>query len=316
MQRFQDPLRGAHHPRASRHRVQENIPSLAAETRVALAPTSINDDELVTLWLSELGHKTQVAYRHDVGTFRQFVGKPLANVTPLDVVRWRQNLTGSPNYVARRLSAMRSLFAFATSIGSIAVNPSLGVKRPRSRSRVASRTLSMQQVRCILDAARSRDRDYVMLRLLYASGVRVSELCSIRIEDIDRDQKAFRIVVRGKGSKERVICIDRKTSTLVRRFLSTRRTGKLFEGSCAEEISTSTVWRAVRRAATKAGLSSAISPHWFRHANASHAIARGCDLVTVRDSLGHSSLAVTNVYAHALAHRSPADFIARNITLR
>lgn len=264
----------------------------------------------MTLWLSELALKTRIAYQRDLDAFCSFVSKPLAGVTPLDVMRWRHQLMGSPNYVARRLSAVRSLFAFATSVGSIEANPALMVKRPRHQSSVAARTLTPQEVRSVIAAARVRKRDYLVLHILYASGLRVSELCEIRADDVLDEGGPLRIVVRGKGDKVRVVTLDRRTSGLLRRHTKIKRSGTMLLESRARRISSSTVWRIVRRAAEEAGVRAPVSPHWFRHAHASHALARGCDLVTVRDSLGHSSLAVTSIYAHAVYRRSPADFIA------
>ncbi len=289
--------------------LQENIPSRAPDGD-ARTPRSTGDDELVQLWLSELGPRTQIAYRRDSDAFREFASKRLADVRPIDVMRWRQTITGSPNYVARRVSAVRSLFAFGTSIGIIAVNPTLTIKRPRGTSSFAARTLTTQQVRSIIGAARSRKRDYLILRVLYASGMRVSEICDVRVDDVVDEGATLRIMVRGKGDKVRVVRLDRNSADLLRRQLRTKQSGQMLFESGARHISTSTVWRIVRRAATEAGVQAPVSPHWFRHAHASHALARGCDLVTVRDSLGHSSLAVTSVYAHAMSQRSPADFIA------
>ena len=267
----------------------------------------------MTLWLSELSPKTQLAYRRDFDAFFSFVSMPLSVITSLDVMRWRQQLTGSPNYVARRLSAVRSLFAFAANLGLVANSPALIVKRPRQQSSVVTRTLTLHQVHSVIAAARGRKRDYLVLQILYASGLRVSELCDVSTDDVLDEGSALRIVVRGKGDKVRVVSLDRRTSDLLRRHIGLRKSGHVFE-SKARRISSSTIWRLVRRATEEAGIQAKVSPHWFRHAHASHALARGCDLVTVRDALGHSSLAVTSVYAHALSRRSPADFVARRVT--
>lgn len=257
---------------------------------------------------------------------------PLQNIKLEDLQRYSVELedrlseqTGEPlsrATRARKLAAIKSLLTFAYDIGYIRFNPGKVVRQPKVRRRLAQRVLSEGEIHRLLAAYEGRTllsvRNRVMLRLFYASSGRVSEICRLKWEDVAPREVTGRgtcgqINLFGKGEKERAVLVSPETWADV---LELRR--RLQAKGKAEEkdpvfpsrkrdpetgrpghLNPSQVWRIVKRAAKKAGLKKAASPHWLRHAHVSHALDRGAPVHQVRETAGHQSLSTTTDYSHA-----------------
>jgi integrase/recombinase XerD len=273
---------------------------------LAIRPVSVpdaqsSDDRLLEMWLEGRSPHTQSAYAADVAALRAFVARPLRGVTLGDLQAFKATLSGSPATRARRIKAVKSLFSFAAKLGVIAFNTGGALKVPAADNRLAERILSEHDVFALLQAVKDDPRDHALLRLLYNAGLRVSEAVGLRCRNLVDGV----VNVAGKGGKTRTVRVSEGTWA----ELMELRAGADAENRVFPMTSTNAFLR-VRLAGKKAGLASNVSPHWLRHANASHALQRGCDIATVRDTLGHSSLAVTSCYVHARPDKSSGDYLA------
>lgn len=260
-----------------------------------------SDDRLLEMWLEGRSPHTQTAYAADIATLRAFVARPLREVTLGDLQAFKASVRGSPATRARRIKAVKSLFSFAAKLGVIAFNIGGALKVPAAENRLAERILNEHDVFALLQAVRDDPRDHALLRLLYNAGLRVSEAVGLRWRNLVDGV----VNVTGKGGKTRTVRVSEGTwAELMALRSSAHAEDRVFP------MSATNAFLRVRLAGKKAGLAGNVSPHWLRHANASHALQRGCDIATVRDTLGHSSLAVTSRYVHARPDKSSGDYLA------
>ena len=206
---------------------------------------------------------------------------------------------------------MKSLLSFGAKLGALPFNVGAALRKPAARDTLADRILTEDETAKML--ALTEGRDHVLIRLLYAGGFRVSEVVGLRWADLaDANDGALFVTVHGKGDKTRTIRVSTKTANLVRAMRADAPASAFVFPGRARNGSTSAVqaWRIVRAAAKRAGIEKAVSPHFLRHSHASHAIERGAKVTCVRDTLGHSSIAVTDRYAHARPGESSGDVLA------
>jgi site-specific recombinase XerD len=187
-------------------------------------------------------------------------------------------------------------------MGYTPFNIGAALRPPRPDNRLAERILHERQVFALLDAVANHPRDHAFLRLLYNGGLRVSEavdICWINLVDGIAN-------VRGKGGRTRVVRLSRGTwdELMALKPTDALHTDRIFP------MSAWNAWDRVRRAARKAGLEEFVSPHFLRHSHGTHALHRGADLATVRETLGHASLATTGRYLHARPEKSSGDYLA------
>jgi len=272
------------------------------------------DDQVIELWLHGRSPHTQRAYRADLYRFRARAGKPLASVTLADLQDFAGGLTElEPSSRYRTLSALKSLLAFGHRIGYLAFDVGRVLRLPMVRNRLAERILPEADLHRILNLE-SNPRNRAMLTLLYASGVRVSELCGLSWRDLQPHADGGQITVWGKGSVTRSIQIPASVWKLVVELrpakVSTEdpvfRSRKKQAGGRLQPLA---ILRIVRAAARRAGIELAVSPHWFRHAHASHALDRVAPIHLVQATLGHASINTTGRYLHARPNDSSSRFL-------
>ncbi len=287
---------------------ESSLATTSQETAVRQAST---DAQLVVLWLHGRSPHTQRAYRSDVKRFLAFVDTPLHEVTLADVQRFADSLLGlAPASRGRTLSAVKSLLAFGHRIGYLAFDVGRPLRLPRQKNRLAERILSESDVHRLLALEPPR-RNRVLLRLLYAGGFRVSELCALTWRDARERGDAGQVAVSGKGGKTRVVLLSSATW----QELTVLRDGAdadapIFRSRKGGHLDPSQILRIVRAAARRAGIRAQVSPHWLRHAHASHALDRGCPIHLVQATLGHESVATTGRYLHARPTDSSARYLA------
>lgn len=269
------------------------------------------DQQVMAMWLHGRPRATQRAYAYEVRALLAVVDKPLKQITLGDLQGYFAGLADlAPASQARSINAAKSLFAFAQRIGYLSFNPAAAVHSPKVKNTLAERILPEAQVHRLL-ALEPHPRNRVLLRLLYAGGLRVSEACNLKWRDLQERDGAGQITVYGKGGKTRFVFLSAATwqELMALRgeaapdspvFTSRKGKGHL----CPVQVH-----RIVRAAATRAGVEVPVSPHWLRHAHASHALDRGAPVHLVQATLGHASVATTGKYLHARPEDSSARYL-------
>lgn len=269
------------------------------------------DDLLVRLWLHGRSPNTQRAYGADVARFRAKVNEPLAAVKLNDLQDFADTLLGLKRSSAHRiLSAIKSLLAFGHRTGYFAFDVGRAFRLPKVRDDLAQRILPEADVHRML-SMEPDERNRVLLTLLYVSGCRVSEVCGLAWKDLQATTDAGQITVFGKGGKTRSIPLP---ASVWKQLLELRGKAGLedpvFRSRKKEGfLKPLAVYRIVSRAAERAGIEKRVSPHWLRHAHASHALDRGAPIHLVQATLGHASLATTGRYLHARPKDSSGRFL-------
>jgi integrase/recombinase XerC len=197
--------------------------------------------------------------------------------------------TYKPKTFHRIISTLSSFYRFLYTQGAVATNPLLGIERPRIKHQEV-KYLKHNQVQRLIDSIED-PRDKLIVRTIYATGVRVSELCNIDIDDIDFDECTIRI--RGKGDKIRIVFIDVDTLTDIRTFVGNRIVGPLFVGQQGRNISSRAIQHIFKHYAPVG-----ITPHKIRHSYASELYKRSKNLRVVQENLGHTSIKTTEIYLH------------------
>ena len=290
-------------------------------TAVALAePTGRNlagrqastDAQVVAMWLHGKGANTARAYAREAATFSAFVGgAPLPAVTLGDVQAYADHLEArglAPATQARALAALKSLLTFAQRIGYTPVNVGAAEKLPRLKFTLSERIVTEEVVAQVI-ALEPSPRNHVLLRLLYVGGLRVSEACGLHWRDVQGRQGGAQVTVYGKGEHTRVVLLPAPLAAELEGLRGDAGDdAPVFVGRGGGELTAGQAWRIVKAAADRAG-APALSPHWLRHAHASHALDNGAGIHVVRDTLGHASLATTSRYLHARPGDSSALYL-------
>ena len=280
------------------------------------------DRFLDSLWLEKgLADNTRASYRSDLALFNGWLegrGIELRNAgreAILDHLAWRLENGYQARSTARLLSGLRGFYRYLLREGDIAVDPTLRVELPRV-GRPLPKAISETDVEALLAAPDIDDplglRDRAMLEVLYACGVRVSELVGLTLEQVSLRQGVLRAV--GKGRKERLVPLGEEALAWLERYLREARgtllAGRpcdaLFPSQRGEQMTRQTFWHRIKLHARTAGISTSISPHTLRHAFATHLLNHGADLRTVQMLLGHSDLSTTQIYTHIARSRLQA----------
>lgn len=261
-----------------------------------------------------LAERSIEAYRRDLRRFVEFllrrsVEAPRA-VEPLDLREHVYELKDrglAASTIRRAQSALRTYFGFLVAEAVLEQDPTERMESPKVGRRLPS-VLTADEMERLLEAPDSSHRlfwrDRSILELLYATGIRVSELVSLRIMDVDLDERLCTVF--GKGAKERIVPVGGAAVRALRRYLRDvrptlergRGEGAVFLTRNGRSLSRMTVWRIVRDAAETAGIDRKVSPHTIRHTFATHLLEGGADLAVVQELLGHADIATTQIYTH------------------
>ena len=249
---------------------------------------------------------TVSSYSSDVTSFCQWFGGAMVEVTTDDIQGYLQAIDVSKRSQARILSSLKSFFTYLQIEGYLQVNPCDGIDAPKL-GRYLPDVLSVEEVDMIIAAAAGNTwiakRDSAILEVLYGCGLRVSELCGLKISNIFFKEEFVRIF--GKGSKERIVPLGEMARDAIEEYLSFRPNPAnaladdiLFLNRFGKPLSRVSVFNLVKSYALKAGVEKSISPHTFRHSFATHLIENGADLRVVQEMLGHESVMTTEIYTH------------------
>ncbi|MCF5278204.1 site-specific tyrosine recombinase XerD, partial [Pseudomonas syringae] len=269
------------------------------------------DRFLDALWLEKgLSDNTRDAYRSDLALFNGWLQERNVDLISagreviLDHLAWRVDNAYKPRSTARFLSGARGFYRYLLREKLIAVDPTLQIDMPQL-GKPLPKSLSEADVEALLAAPDLSEpigeRDRAMLEVLYACGLRVTELISLTLEQVNLRQGVLRVM--GKGSKERLVPMGEESIVWVERYLRGARDellgGKpsdvLFPSTRGDQMTRQTFWHRIKHQATVAGIGKSLSPHTLRHAFATHLLNHGADLRVVQMLLGHSDLSTTQI---------------------
>ena len=285
---------------------------------------STSDDAVIenfldALWMEKgLSANTLAAYRRDLSGFAHWLECNCSSLATagqaqlLDYLSFGLQRGSSARSAARLLSCLRSFYRHQVREGRIVADPTLQVQSPRI-GRPLPKSLGEEAVERLLAAPDVATpiglRDRAMLELLYACGLRVSELVTLDVARLNFAQGVVRIM--GKGSKERLVPVGDEALAWVQRYLREARplmvpdgsSPVLFPGRAGRAMTRQTFWHRIKHHARAAGIAQALSPHTLRHAFATHLLNHGADLRVVQMLLGHSDLSTTQIYTHVARER-------------
>lgn len=260
-----------------------------------------------------LAHNTVLSYARDLAKFRAYCAgrgtDQLAQVQPQVVLEFLIDLSSKKLSVrtqARALVALRGLFKYLRGEKLMQADPTAAVDLPKV-GRKLPEVLSMDEIERLLDAPEREtplgQRDRAMLELLYATGLRVTELCQLRVDELNQDHGY--ILTMGKGRKQRLVPVGQQALELVQQYmeqarpgLDKRRSPHLFLTRRAGPMTRQAFWKMVRKHAHTAQINKSIYPHMLRHSFATHLLEGGADLRAVQAMLGHADISTTQIYTH------------------
>ncbi len=226
-----------------------------------------------------------------------FIGKRGNKITPGDLRKYKIYLSTKKKYSKNSIYlALKAATSYLKFIGREELAREI---KPPKRPKQMPKYLTEEEVRRLMEAAEGNPRDYAIISLLAYSGLRVSELCNLRVEDVDLSERVV-YVHSGKGDKDRIVVISEHAAEAIEAYLLTRDDDLeyLFSSRKSEKISRVQVFRLVKEYAIKAGIKKKVTPHVLRHTLATTLLKRGVDIRYIQQFLGHSSVATTQIYTH------------------
>jgi integrase/recombinase XerD len=296
-------------------------------TKTATAPARLPADSLdpaVTrfldaVWMERgLSTNTLAAYRADLVALSRWLalrGVRIGQTTRADLlgfIAFRVEKGARPRSTARQLSSFRRFFRHELREGAVKDDPTAQIAMPKI-GRSLPKSLSEEEVESLLNAPLVTDplgsRDRTMLEVLYATGLRVSELVNLKYSQLNLNQGVVRIV--GKGNRERLIPLGEEAVRWLREFMGgprgeillDRQSDYLFPTRRGDRMTRQAFWHIIKRYARKSNIDKELSPHTLRHAFATHLLNHGADLRVVQMLLGHSDLSTTQIYTHVARQR-------------
>lgn len=268
-----------------------------------------------------LAQNTIVAYERDLKGYTSYLQEveklsSLQNVQRIHIVRFLQHLKEegkSSKTLARHIASIRAFHQFLLREKVVDQDPSVHIDTPR-HERSLPKVLSLQEVEKLLDSPKATDhyglRDKAMLELLYATGIRVSELIGLNLGDVHLSMGFVRCI--GKGNKERIIPLGQAATVAIQTYLDEGRPKfvskkykdeALFLNHHGKRLSRQGFWKILKRLTAEAGIQKELTPHTLRHSFATHLLENGADLRAVQEMLGHADISTTQIYTHVTKTR-------------
>lgn len=267
--------------------------------------------EYITVELG-LSPNTKQAYIRDIELFQENTDKDLRLVKRTDILSYMQYLKNkgyAPTSIARRLAALKSFYRFMNAEGYVSSDPAQVIEAGTKGTRLP-RVLNLNEVEMLLDAPDTATdegyRDRTMLELLYATGMRVSEMVNLNVSNLNLNMKY--VIAFGKGSKERIIPLGKTAVSFLDTYINVVRPRALHADNSEERhlflsvygkgLTRQRFWQIIKDYGQKAGIRKELSPHILRHSFATHLLDNGADLRSVQELLGHSDISTTQIYTH------------------
>ncbi|MEI0490170.1 site-specific tyrosine recombinase XerD [Brachyspira pulli] len=279
----------------------------------------VSDQEILSMYLNYeavekgLSSNTLESYKRDIAIYLDFLGrnkKTILKATRKDIEKFlseRKEQGSKSRTVARNKVSIVNLYKFLVMENYISKNPTDNLEVIRLK-RVLPESLTTTEVDDLLAVPNEKTdkglRDKAIFELMYSSGLRVSEICSLKIEDISFEEKCLKI--KGKGNRERIVPINDRALDILQRYIQTsrvimvkgKRTSELFLNFRGDKISRVGIWKIVKETMKKSDIDKNVYPHTLRHSFATHLIQHGADLRSVQRMLGHSDITTTEIYTH------------------
>ena len=292
-------------------------------------------DDQLQLFLAELEAKksysnnTIAAYRNDLTQFIAFLngrfpsGTAFADITKADIDAYIESLLAksyASSSVARKVAAVKSFFNYLTSTGIVSQNPTTNITSPKVKKR-PPQALSEQDIEILLNATTKKRtpknlRDTALLQILYATGMRVTEAVSLKVIDLNLEEKT--LICTGKEDGQRELPYDKVTADALEVYLADgrpallkqQRESALFLNHRGQQLTRQGLWLIIKAYAKDAGLTTSVTPHTLRHSFAAHKLATGTDLRDVQQLLGHANISTTQIYTQPTNNKGKRETIA------
>lgn len=258
-----------------------------------------------------IAENTEISYRRDLNNMLHFFEKSdissVKNITFTNInsyILYMEKQGKSPSSVSRNISCMRSFFRYLLNKGEIQTDPTMLVTMPKVEKKQPE-VVSANTMEMLIKAPSTKDakgiRDKAMIQLLYATGMRVSEIIRLSLEDLNMD---MRYIILKNNKKDRIVSFDTKTKNILKKYLSESRNiladekiENLFVNCNGKEMTRQGFWKIIKGYAKEIGIPKDISPHTLRHSFGAHLMENGADIKTVSEAMGHSDISYTNIYA-------------------
>lgn len=287
-------------------------------------PQNTAEWDLVELWIArKRSPHTRRAYRQEIKKFYAWLGKPLSQATLFDANDYIQSLAGADNSLRLTMNVLSSFYGFAVKTGLFQINVMAALASIQAKSAISERIMPEWAVHRMI-ALEEQPRNHCLLIILYASGARVSEICNLKWKHVIEHGEGGQIDVLGKGDKKRSILLHGRAWMMLCSMrgkcigedyvFQSRQSVSRAGVPDGKRLDPRSVWKIVKDAAIRAGVpdkerAGDVSPHWLRHSHASHSLDHHAPISVVRDTLGHSSIAVTNTYIHSRPNESSSTYL-------
>lgn len=260
-------------------------------------------------------NNTGLSYVKDVTLFSDFIKKDLLLVDKKDIEKYIRSLNKSSKTISHVISSLKSFYNYYMRMGNIKSNPTDEIDRPKIEKKIPE-FLTLEEVSSLLNFEVNNEfeaRNKAILELLYSSGLRISELTSLELSNIDLDECLVRVM--GKGSKERIVplgdyAIDalKEYIYFYRPMLNKNNSSYVFLNNRGGVLSRQFIFKVIKEECIKKGIRKNVSPHTLRHTFATHLLKNGADLRIIQELLGHENLSTTQIYTHLTNDKLKHDY--------
>lgn len=260
-------------------------------------------------------NNTSLSYVKDVTLFSNFIKKDLLLVDKKDIEKYIRSLNKSSKTISHVISSLKSFYNYYMRMGNINSNPTDEIDRPKIEKKIPE-FLTLEEVSSLLNFKVNNEfeaRNKAILELLYSSGLRISELTSLELSNIDLDECLVRVM--GKGSKERIVPLGDYSIEALKEYiyfyrpmLNKNNSSYIFLNNRGGILSRQFIFKVIKEECIKKGIRKNVSPHTLRHTFATHLLKNGADLRIIQELLGHENLSTTQIYTHLTNDKLKHDY--------
>lgn len=260
-------------------------------------------------------NNTSLSYVKDVALFSDFIKKDLLLVDKKDIEKYIRSLNKSSKTISHVISSLKSFYNYYMRMGNIKSNPTDEIDRPKIEKKIPE-FLTLEEVSSLLNFEVNNEfeaRNKAILELLYSSGLRISELTSLELSNIDLDECLVRVM--GKGSKERIVPLGDYAIDALKEYIyfyrpifNKNNSSYVFLNNRGGVLSRQFIFKVIKEECIKKGIRKNVSPHTLRHTFATHLLKNGADLRIIQELLGHENLSTTQIYTHLTNDKLKHDY--------